>query len=143
MTVVVDSNVIAAIVIEMPYSTQSHQKLYSWLNNSVRLLAPTLFEYEIATIVRRFVTAKIITEKQADNIIDMVLSIDIEMVAPTTTLHHAALAWAARTGQAKAYDAHYLALAEQENAEFWTSDKRLVNGVRQLGHDWVHSISED
>jgi hypothetical protein len=30
------------------------------------------------------------------------------------------------------YDAHYLALAERENCEFWTADTRLFNAIKGI-----------
>jgi hypothetical protein len=35
----------------------------------------------------------------------------------------------ARFGIGATYDAHYLAVAEQEKADFWTIDRRLVSAV--------------
>ena len=37
---------------------------------------------------------------------------------------------AARFNRPAAYDAHYLALAEMMNCEFWTADRRLFNVVK-------------
>ena len=40
------------------------------------------------------------------------------------------------------YDAHYLALAEREQCEFWTADERLYNSVKdQLS--WVRFMAAD
>jgi len=101
-----------------------------------------LFEHEIATIIRHQIKAGIITNNESQALLDDMLSCDIQIITPSRQLHYAALRWADKTGQAKAYDAHYLALAEQENAELWSGDKRLVNNAHQLGLDWVHWIGE-
>jgi predicted nucleic acid-binding protein len=45
-------------------------------------------------------------------------------------LHHRALIIADAMGLPAAYDAHYLALSEYQNCEFWTADLRLL---RQVG----------
>ena len=37
---------------------------------------------------------------------------------------------ATRFNRPAAYDAHYLALAEMMNCEFWTADRRLFNVVK-------------
>ncbi|HSR30541.1 MAG TPA: type II toxin-antitoxin system VapC family toxin [Anaerolineae bacterium] len=62
--------------------------------------------------------------------------------SPPVHLHERALRWADRLGHSKAYDAHYLALAEQEGIELWTADRRLANGAQQAGAHWVHWIGE-
>jgi predicted nucleic acid-binding protein len=42
---------------------------------------------------------------------------------------------------AATYDAHYLALAERENCEFWTADERLYNSVRDR-FSWVRLMAD-
>jgi len=142
MSIVVDSNIIATLVIDMPYSETASAHFKSWLNSETLLLAPMLFEYEIATIIRRYIKAGEISEQQSRTVLDKILSSNIDIIPPSRTLHHAALRWAEKIGQAKAYDAHYLALAEQESADFWSADKRLVNNLHQLNIDWAHWIGE-
>ncbi len=41
-----------------------------------------------------------------------------------------------------AYDAQYLALAEQTGAEFWTADKRLADRARRRNARWVKWIQD-
>ena len=50
--------------------------------------------------------------------------------------------WATRLNQLPVYDSFFLALAEKLDAEFWTADRRLVNGARQVGVEWVHWVGE-
>ena len=64
-------------------------------------------------------------------------------VPPSPELHDRAWYWAGRLNQSKTYDAQYVALAELERADFWTADRRLVNGARQAGAGWVHWIGEE
>lgn len=47
-------------------------------------------------------------------------------------------AWQLAVGfnQPRAYDAHYLAVAEREGCELWTTDRRLYNAV-QPDLPWV------
>lgn len=142
MTIVVDSNIAVALFLILPYSKSAQDKYIAWVKHDENLIAPTLFEYEVASILRRNVNAGILTPPESLAQLDNILSTHIQIFSPTLSLHRSALTWAARIGQAKTYDAHYLALAAQENAEFWTADKRLVNGVRQLGVDWIHWIGE-
>lgn len=143
MNIVVDSNIIAAVFLDTPYSDVSASYYTSWLQQDILLIAPTLFEYEITSLIRRYVKAGMVSDSESKTLIDDILSCDIQIIKPSRLLHHSALRWAKKIGQAKAYDAQYLALAEQENADFWSADKRLVNGLHQLNVDWVHWIGEE
>ena len=54
-------------------------------------------------------------------------------------LHKRALALSRSLNLPAAYDTHYLALSERFNAEFYTSDKRLFNSVKDT-ITWIHLI---
>ncbi len=51
-------------------------------------------------------------------------------------------AWniALRLNQPRAYDAQYLAVAEREGCEFWTTDRRLYNSVNDA-LPWVRLVT--
>jgi predicted nucleic acid-binding protein len=49
--------------------------------------------------------------------------------------------FATRFNRPAAYDAHYLALAEMMNCEFWTADERLFNAVRDK-LSWVRWLGQ-
>ncbi len=50
--------------------------------------------------------------------------------------------WAARWKQNAAYEASFLAAAEQLRAEYWTADQALVTNARKFGADWIHWMGE-
>jgi len=142
MSAVIDSNLIAAVVLPLPYSDQATQKIIAWKRAGAELLAPVLLEYEIAAILRKAVVARWLTTNLAVETIGEVLSLNVRCLSPTANLHERALRWADRLGHSKAYDAQYLALAEQEGIELWTADRRLANSAQQVGAHWVHWIGE-
>ena len=142
MSAVIDSNLISAVVLPLPYSDQATQKIIAWKRAGAELLAPVLLEYEIAAILRKAVVARWLTTDLAVEAISKVLALNVRCLTPTAHLHERALRWADRLGHSKAYDAQYLALAEQEGIELWTADRRLVNGAQQVGVHWVHWIGE-
>lgn len=142
MSAVIDSNLIAAVVLPLPYSDQATQKIIAWKRAGAELFAPVLLEYEIAAILRKAVVARWLTTDLAVEAIGEVLALNVRCLTPTANLHERALRWADRLGHSKAYDAQYLALAEQEGIELWTADRRLANGAQQAGAHWVHWIGE-
>jgi predicted nucleic acid-binding protein len=143
MRIVLDANVVAALIIPLPYSDQATDRMKTWQNTETGLLAPTLLEYEMVTVLRKAVVAEMITADEAADAIASLLNLNIETIPPTHSLHDSALRWAEQLNQKVAYDAQYLALAEQLGVAFWTADQRLANGARQLGATWAHWIGED
>jgi predicted nucleic acid-binding protein len=71
-----------------------------------------------------------------------ILDLQIRCLPPTRELHDRALWWAERLGRNKTYDTHYVALAEQQQVELWTADRRLVNAAGQAGASWVRWMGE-
>jgi predicted nucleic acid-binding protein len=142
MSAVIDANLIAALILPLPYSEQATQKITAWQRAGLELLAPVLLEYEIAAVLRKAVVAQWLTTDLAIEAMGRVLTLNVRCLAPTAPLHERALRWADQLGHAKAYDAHYLALAEQEGIELWTADRRLAKGAQQAGARWVHWIGE-
>lgn len=142
MTTVIDSNIVAAIMLPLPYSSQAIAMMDFWHRTGEYLIAPMLFEYEIASLIRRSVLSRQLEPEQAAEAIDRLLGMELVTIPPTISLHKAAFQMAERIGQAKAYDAQYLALAARENAPLWTADRRLANAAHAAGLLWVNWVGD-
>jgi predicted nucleic acid-binding protein len=140
--VVVDANVVAALVLPLPYSDLAMRRFSAWQQAGAALLAPTLLEYEVAAVLRKAVVLGWLDAEAAAEVMAKILDLHVQCTPPTLDLHQRALQWADRLGQTQAYDGHYLALAEQQHAELWSADRRLVNGARQAGVPWVRWLGE-
>jgi predicted nucleic acid-binding protein len=86
--------------------------------------------------------AKRISAEQAYTAVEDLYLLEVETQPLDINMCKAALEWATRLQQRRAYDAFYLALAERLQTEFWTADKRLANAAQQLGANWVRWIGE-
>ena len=142
MTIVVDSNIVAALVLPVSYSPQANALIDHWRRSGERLIAPTLFEYEITSLIRRSVFSNQLERAQMLPILSRLLNSGVVTIPPTKASHVDALALAERIGQSKAYDAQYLALASRENAPLWTADRRLAHTARDAGLGWVHWVGD-
>jgi predicted nucleic acid-binding protein len=141
MSVVIDANIAIALAIALPYSTPAAQQMKVWQDDGTELFAPMLWSYEVVTVMRKTVVAKIISPDDASKALDLIFALNIQLILLTPQLYRATFVWADRLNQSQAYDAAYLALAEQLGAEFWTADKRLADRAQQLKLNWVHQIS--
>jgi predicted nucleic acid-binding protein len=117
-------------------------KIEQWQQENVELIVPTLWSYEIVSSLRKGVAIGRVSPEQAIAALESILAMGIEEVPPTPTLHRLALQWSGRLNQTVAYDAAYLALAESQEADFWTADRRLADAARNWGTSWVHHIDE-
>ena len=142
MNVVIDANIVAALVLPLPYSDQVTRSVTAWKELGTSLYAPHLLEYEVSTILRKAVIKGWLTTEAATAAMGTVSALNIQCQLPSPELHEQALGWAERMGHSKTYDAHYLAVADRLRTELWTADRRLANGANQAGAAWVHWIGE-
>ncbi len=89
-----------------------------------RVVAPELFALECANGVRRYVRAGEITSDDGDELLDLLLSLRVELVQDLR-LAKAAYAVALELGLT-AYDAAYVVVARAAQARLITADRRLA-----------------
>ncbi len=141
MSVVVDANLVAALLIQLPYSRESRDRFCVWRRERDELVAPTLMEYEVCSTLRKAVLAGLLPTEQARDALMRMRDLSIRLVPPTVELHRATLRWAQELGRLRTYDAQYMAVAEELRADLWTADVKLFNRAKQLGIAWVHCIA--
>ena len=138
--VVIDANIAVALAVELPYSSAARARIAAWQAAQSGIYVPVLWEYEVASALRKAVHAGLLAPDEAGRALEILLQMNLERVEPDLALHQAALRWAECIGQIVAYDAQYLALAERLGAEFWTADRRLAERARECGANWVRLI---
>jgi predicted nucleic acid-binding protein len=100
----------------------------SLLQRGDQLLGPPLLFIEVTSVLRERLVQNHITNQEAENAFSTFQLLPIARAWPRE-LHTKAWEIAKALDQRKAYDAHYLALAEIEGCELWTADRRLYNTV--------------
>jgi len=139
--VVVDASLALKWVVEEPYSTEARTLLQDWRNHRRKLLAPSLFLYEVANALAKRMQRHQFTLEQAKERLRFFLESG-PLLRQVGAVHSRALELMERFGLPTAYDAHYLALAESQGCECWTADEGLCNAVKkELG--WVRWIGEE
>ena len=141
--VVVDSNLVAAIVLPLSYSDKARGFIARMKQIGAVIMGPDLWEYEFTTVLRRAQYHGLINTDQAADAIRRMRILNIRSISPSETLHQRSLEWAERLRQARAHDAQYMALAEQLDSELWTGDRRLAHSAAGLGVIWVHYVGEE
>lgn len=132
---VLDSGILlASVLVDEPLTRQAKAALSAWEKASVSFLAPRLFRYEAAAVLRRSVYQKRIDGEQGRSLLKDLLTYPIDFVDDDALLL-SAYDIATRLHLPRAYDSQYLALAERLACDFWTADETLYNSIHsQFGH---------
>ena len=130
-TACVDASIVIKLIVEEPGSGRADALWAQWIQQDVQIVAPTLLRYEITAVLRKKVCRGQLSGEIANAALAAALDLKGIEYINSPVLHVRALELASQFGLPTAYDAHYLALAEQQNCEFWTADVPLVDRVSQ------------
>jgi predicted nucleic acid-binding protein len=137
---VVDAGIGYRLFIPHPEQAVLRALISAKLETGCRLVAPTLWRYEVTSVLARAVHQRQLTQAEAEEGLALSQSLPLDLIAPSDALARAAFVWTLRLQRASAYDSFYLALAQQLQCELWTFDKRLANAV---GAPWVRYLGQE
>jgi predicted nucleic acid-binding protein len=135
--VCVDANLVLRLVAD-PADEPIQHLWEQWDSERRQLAAPTLLYYEVANALYRYQTLGYLSASSVQLAFKAALALPLELHGEPD-LHWRALDLADMFSLPAAYDAHYLALAELLEGEFWTADGRLARTV-QSSLPWVHLV---
>jgi predicted nucleic acid-binding protein len=138
--VCVDASFVIKLGLPEEGSDRADSLWREWCGQGNEIAAPPLLCYEITSVLCNAVYRNRLTSEEGLQVLGHLLALPIRLLAPEG-LHMAACGVAIDLGQADAYDAHYLALAQSLGCEFWTGDKRLYRAVKEK-MPWVRLVQE-
>lgn len=133
----VDANLVIRLVAD-PKDESVRELWDRWDAEGRQVIAPTLLYYEVTNALYRYRRQGLMSLAAVRLALKAALSLPLHLHGEAD-LHQHALRLAERFSLPATYDAHYLALAEQLGAEFWTADRKLARAV-QAALPWVHLI---
>ena len=140
--VVVDASLALKWVLSEVDSSIAITLLQRWNTEKTEVIAPALFTYEATNILYRQVVTGKLTYDETKKLLTKLFSIGILLnFSQHQEISMRAMEISHRFGLPAAYDAHYLALAEQEKCELWTADSRLWNAIGDK-LPWVRRLSD-
>jgi Predicted nucleic acid-binding protein, contains PIN domain len=116
--------------VQEEFSERAREIRVTWGRSRVARYAPALVDYEIVSTLNQKQLRGSLTADEADAVLELALEEPLNIIR-TQDAHRDALRLARRFGLRSTYDAHYLALADDLDCEFWTADERLYNAVRE------------
>ncbi|BAC88662.1 type II toxin-antitoxin system VapC family toxin [Gloeobacter violaceus] len=127
MWLVVDSSTVVKWFFPEVLTEQALAIRRAWESSDVELIAPTLLLTEVGNVIWKKQRNAFVTYEEGAQIVCDLLVLELPLVEAQNLLPRAYQL--AAIFQRTVYDALYLALAEQLEAEFVTADLRLYNAV--------------
>lgn len=127
MTVVLDSNVAVALALDAERAPAIEERLRTWEEAGEALHAPSLFRFEVANALTRNVVAGKIDSSDAKVAWQRIAAMEISLHGLTDG--PTVIAIARKLKRESAYDASYVALAQDLDAELWTLDGPLARNA--------------
>jgi predicted nucleic acid-binding protein len=138
--VVVDASLAVAWIVPESHTSAARQLLLNWVQRHTLRLVPCLFAPEAGTALLRHLQRGTLRPGSVHELLGELLN-SVYVVPEDHCLALRATAIATQLGLAKIYDSLYLALAEKEDCEFWTGDRRFAQAARPT-FPRVHWVGE-
>ena len=129
-SVCIDASLAVAWLSYERYTAIANALRQEWSEKGVELLGPPVFHAEVTSVLRQQVFFKRILPEEGEEAFSIYLDIPIRII-DGPEVYRQAWRLAKEFNLPVCYDMHYLAVAELEDCEFWTLDRKLVNTVRQ------------
>ena len=126
--VVVDASLAFKWLVREENSDRAWAVSRSWADDGIQTAAPHLLPVEVANALHRRVLLGELTEEHALRLLEHLLASGREL-HDAPNLHSSAIRIAGQLLQGAVYDAHYLALADILDCEYWTADERFYRAA--------------
>ena len=128
-SVCVDASLAVTWLFEEEYSQNADALRQQWLEKGVQMVGPALFHAEVASAMRQRVYFKQIQPEDGEEAFSIYLDIPIRII-DGPEIYQRAWRLAKEFNLPVCYDMQYLAVAELDDCELWTADKKLADSLR-------------
>ena len=127
--VCVDASLAVAWLFDEEYSENADGLRRQWRDRGIQMLGPALFHAEVTSAIRQHVYFKRMLPEEGEEAFSIYLDIPIRII-DEPKVYRKAWQLAKEFNLPVCYDMQYLAVAELEDCELWTADRRLANSLR-------------
>ena len=129
--IVIDANLLVALVSGDPRGGKVLQYFTDWLNRNVEIHAPLLAKYETANALTRLIVGGAFPQDKVEDAWNNISILPIRYHDLSNVKRVVEIALV--LNRQNAYDAAYVALTEVLSAELWTLDGPLYRNAQGLG----------
>lgn len=128
-SVCIDANIAVAWLSWEQYTAEANALRRDWIERGIEMLAPSLFHAEVVSTIRRHVYSGRMLSEEGEAAFSVYLKIPVKII-DTPEVQRTAWELAKKFNQPVCYDMQYLAVAEIEDCQLWTADKKLADSLR-------------
>jgi predicted nucleic acid-binding protein len=125
-----DASLILSLLLPGEESERTDAIWGEWVYQGVSVVGPPLLYAEVTSVIRNAVWKAKLSEEEGERAFKAFCALQVKKI-DHPELHAQAWKKAKELGLPKAYDSFYLSLAELEDCELWTGDRRFYNQARQ------------
>lgn len=140
MNIVIDANLLVALVTQHPQRQVAYQQFTYWADQNAKLHAPDLAYSEVTNALTRMITSGLFAREQGRVVCDQLAELPIQY--HTVGFDSGVIEMALALGRKSAYDAVYLVLSQRLEAKLWTLDSPLYRNAIGLGYP-VHLLGNN
>lgn len=133
----VDASLVLTLLLPDDRTPSAEYRWQTWAEDDTDIVAPPLFFSEVISVLREGVHHRRISPDRGDGLFREFLELGVQTVTPDG-LYDRVWRLAKPRNLARAYDAHYLAVADALGCELWTADRRLFGTV---GVSWPRLVT--
>src|SRR5258708_7787686 len=111
--VCIDASLALKLVLPEADSDKARTRWQEWSREHVSLIAPSLWGYEVVSVVRNRTCRNLIPREREPEVVAILQGLPVQLLCPAG-LYQRASDLARRFNRPNAYDSSYLALAEME-----------------------------
>jgi predicted nucleic acid-binding protein len=141
-TVCVDSSLALDWLLPTENSEAIDRLWLSWKVAGIGIVVPPLFHVEVTSVIRRLVHSKRLLSEEGEILFLEYVGMQVETIDYTDV---PGTAWklARRFNLPSTCEMQYLAVAELEDCELWTADRKLVDALRGKSNrvKWVGNLT--
>ncbi len=127
--VCVDASLAVAWLFDEKYSENADGLRRQWHDRGIQMVGPALFHAEVTSAIRQHVYFKRMLPEEGEEAFSIYLDIPIRII-DEPEVYRKAWRLAKEFELPVCYDMQYLAVAELEDCELWTTDRSLANSLR-------------